>query len=94
MVCLETPTSRATSSAFRPRFQLPERPDHLCFRVLALRHAPFPFPQCEIILSGVRFYGVGHTQEQPISGEGQTQTDKPLHALLSYLGRKSKLLFD
>ena len=40
-----------------PRLQLLQRPNHLRFRVLALRHRLSPFPQCEIILTRARFAG-------------------------------------
>lgn len=41
-MCLDTPTSRATSSAFRPASSF-QRANHLRFAVPALRHALPPF---------------------------------------------------
>jgi len=65
---------------FPSRFQLFQRPDHLRFRVPAFRHAYFPFPSSEIILSFIPKEGSmsksNHTEAQMIGALKQLEAGR------------------
>jgi len=56
-----------------------ERPDHLRFAVLALRHTLFPFPSSEIILTFVRKEGIRSRTDAKTSTCDMKTRQGPVH---------------